>query len=146
MEDMSDMVWSINPRNDSMQRVISRMREFATEIFEAAGIDYKFSEKIKDDLTLDSDKRKNLYLIFKEAINNAAKYSNASTVEIDLHQQGQTLILKVKDNGQGFEEQNIVGGNGLHNQRERAKEINGQVVVNSKIDQGTELVLQLPIA
>lgn len=146
MEEMSDMVWSINPSNDSMQRVISRMREFASEIFEAAGIDYRFSEKIKDNLTLNSDKRKNLFLVFKEAVNNAAKYSKATTVEIDLYQQDHTLILKVKDNGLGFDEQNIVVGNGLHNQRERAKEISGQITLTSKNGLGTEVVLQLPIA
>jgi len=146
MEDMSDMVWSINPRNDSMEKVITRMREFATEIFEPSDIEYHFSEKIKDGLILNSDKRKNLFLIFKEAINNAVKYSRANKVEIDLYQQNQTLILRVKDNGQGFDEQKIKAGNGLRNQRERAKEINGSFTVNSQNGQGTELELRLPIA
>jgi len=85
-------------------------------------------------------------LIFKEAINNAVKYSRANKVEIDLYQQNQTLILRVKDNGQGFDEQKIKAGNGLRNQRERAKEINGSFTVNSQNGQGTELELRLPIA
>ncbi len=146
MEDMSDMVWSINPRNDSIEKVITRMREFATEIFESAGIEYRFTEKISGGLVLDSERRKNLFLIFKEAINNAAKYSKANTVEIDLQQQNDTLLLKVKDNGQGFEEQKVNAGNGLRNLQERAKEVNGTITLTSAKNKGTELELQLPLA
>ncbi len=146
MEDMSDMVWSINPRNDSMEKIVTRMREFAMEIFESSGIEYRFSEKIDNGIILDSEKRKNLFLIFKEAINNAAKYSKANTVEIELRQQDGSLILRVTDNGQGFDEQKVDAGNGLRNQRERAKEINGRFLVKSQIGQGTELELHLPIA
>jgi len=146
MEDMSDMVWSINPRNDSIEKVITRMREFATEIFESAGIEYRFTEKITSGLVLDSERRKNLFLIFKEAINNAAKYSKANTVEIDLQQQNDTLLLRVKDDGQGFEEQKVNAGNGLRNLRERAKEVNGTITLTSAKNKGTELELQLPLA
>lgn len=146
MEDMSDMVWSINPRNDSMEKVITRMREFATEILESSGIEYRFSEKIDNDLILDSEKRKNLFLIFKEAINNAAKYSKANRIEIGFYQQDDMLTLTVKDNGQGFDEQKVNMGNGLRNLRERAKEINGSITLDSAENKGTELVLQLPLA
>lgn len=146
MEDMSDMVWSINPRNDSMDKVITRMREFATEIFDSAGIDYQFSEKIKDGLTLNADTRKNLFLIFKETINNAAKYSKATSVEIELSQQGEILLLRIKDNGQGFDEQKVNAGNGLSNLRERAKEINGVITLSSKNGEGTVWELKLPVA
>ncbi len=146
MEDMSDIVWSINPHNDSMSQVIIRMREFATEIFESKNIDYHFSEKVEASLTLDADKRKNLFLIFKETINNAAKYSNASKIEINLHQYDHTLAMHIKDNGQGFDELTITTGNGLRNLRERAKEINGKVTLKSGIGNGTEIELRLPIA
>lgn len=146
MEDMSDMVWSINPRNDSIEKVITHMREFATEIFESAGIEYHFSDNSKAGLTLDSDRRKNLFLIFKEAVNNAAKYSKANLVEIELYQQDHSLILKIKDNGKGFDKQKITTGNGLRNQLERAKEVNGNITINSHLGRGTELELHLPIA
>jgi two-component system sensor histidine kinase UhpB len=146
MEYMGDMVWSINPRNDSMEQVIIRMREFATEIFESKNIEYHFSEKVAEGLTLDADKRKNLFLIFKESINNAAKYSNAGRVEITLRQQDHALVMCVKDNGQGFDEQTIKAGNGLRNLRERAKEMNGTVTLKSAVGEGTEVVLFLPLA
>jgi signal transduction histidine kinase/ligand-binding sensor domain-containing protein len=146
MEDMGDMVWSINPRNDSMKQVIIRMREFATEIVESKNITYHFSDNVADGLILDTDKRKNLFLIFKETINNAAKYSNASRIEINLRQQDHSLVLLIKDNGQGFDEQITKAGNGLRNIRERAKEVNGAVVLKSVLGEGTEVELQLPIA
>lgn len=146
MEDMGDMVWSINPRNDSIQQVITRMREFATEILESKNISYYFDEIIRDNLILTAEQRKNLFLIFKEAINNVAKYSGATRVEILLNQQSNSLLLKIKDNGRGFDEQKVKAGNGLRNQRERATEINAKLTVKSTEDQSTEVLLELPIA
>lgn len=146
METMSDMVWSINPRNDSMEQVITRMREFATEIIEPKNIAYHFSDQVEEELTLDADKRKNLFLIFKETINNTAKYSNASHIEINLKQEDHALVLRIKDNGQGFDEQTTKAGNGLRNIRERAKEINGTISLKSWVGEGTEVELRLPIA
>ncbi|NOS91407.1 MAG: tetratricopeptide repeat protein [Cyclobacteriaceae bacterium] len=146
MEDMSDMVWSINPRNDSMSQVLIRMREFASEIFELKNIEYQFIEKGIEQLMLNADQRKNIFLIFKEAINNAAKYSGANRVEIGLHQRGSVLEMAVSDNGQGFDEQTIKAGNGLRNMRERAKEIKGNLELRSAMGKGTEIVLSVPIA
>ncbi len=146
MEDMSDMVWSINPRNDSMNQVLIRMREFASEIFELKNIEYQFTENDVEQLKLNAEQRKNLFLIFKESINNAAKYSEASKVEISLDQRDHALTMSIKDNGRGFDEQTIKAGNGLRNLRERAKEINATLVLQSVIGKGTEVVLNVPIA
>jgi two-component system, NarL family, sensor histidine kinase UhpB len=146
MEDMGDMVWSINPRNDSMSQVLIRMREFASEIFESKNIEYLFTESGIEHVTLNADQRKNLFLIFKETINNAAKYSQANKIEINLHQQEHTLVMFIKDNGQGFDKQKVKAGNGLRNLRERAKEINASLVLKSKVGAGTEVNLKVPIA
>jgi two-component system, NarL family, sensor histidine kinase UhpB len=146
MEDMGDMVWSINPRNDSMSQVLIRMREFATEIFELKNIEYQFSEKGTENLLLNADQRKNLFLIYKETVNNAAKYSEATTVEINIQQQDHELILSIKDNGQGFDSQKVKAGNGLRNLRERAKEINATLELKSTLGTGTEVTLKVPIA
>jgi two-component system, NarL family, sensor histidine kinase UhpB len=146
MEDMSDMVWSINPRNDPMSEIIIRMREFASEILEPKNIEYHFFEKVGEGLTLNTDQRKNLFLIFKEAVNNAAKYSNARQIEISLHEEAHTLSMLIKDNGRGFDERVIKTGNGLRNLRERAREMNGTVTLKSKAGQGTEVELVLPLA
>lgn len=146
MENMGDMVWSINPRNDSMQHVVTRMREFATEILDPKNIDYQFNESISGELSMPSDKRKNLFLIFKESVNNAAKYSGANKIEINLNQQNGTFRMTVKDNGTGFEENRSREGNGLRNMRERAGESGGTVTIESILQAGTTVELQFPIA
>jgi signal transduction histidine kinase len=146
MEDLGDMVWSVNPRNDSVSQVITRMREFATEIFELKGIEYNFNVKTTEGLVLTADQRKNLFLIFKETINNAAKYSHASLVEIILEQQNNTLVMHVRDNGRGFDAQATPSGNGLRNLRERAKAIKGDLILKSVLGEGTAVELHLLIA
>jgi signal transduction histidine kinase len=146
MEDIGDIVWSINPQNDSMQQVITRMKEFSAEILESKNIAYNFSEQISDGITLDADQRKNLFLIFKETINNAAKYSSARLIDINIHQQDQTLTMRVKDNGLGFNEHEVSIGNGLRNLRERAKEIKGSIELKSFLGNGTEVELKFPLA
>ncbi|MFM9838053.1 MAG: ATP-binding protein [Cyclobacteriaceae bacterium] len=146
MEDMGDMVWSINPRNDSMKQVVTHMREFTTEILELKNMEYHFVEDIKEGVTLTAEQRKNLFLIFKETLNNAAKYSGAKKIDIRLQLHDNRLVLGIKDNGQGFDEQTIKTGNGLRNMRERAKEINGTISLKSGVGEGTEVELRLPIA
>ena len=70
---MDDIVWTINPQNDTMEQLLYRMKEFAAEILEPLNINFSFDEQgVLSTLTLDIRKRKDLYLVFKEAINNAA--------------------------------------------------------------------------
>ena len=79
MERMDDIVWSINPRNDSLENLLARIRKFATRLFEARNIDYHFEiqEDIKA-LRLPVDWRQHIYLVMKEAINNLVKYAAAT--------------------------------------------------------------------
>jgi two-component system, NarL family, sensor histidine kinase UhpB len=146
MENMGDMIWSINPQNDSMEQVIVRMREFATEMLDARNIEVEFLEQIPGETTINSEKRKNLFLIFKEAINNVSKYSQAKHVAIRLFQEDHNLALWIKDDGNGFDEGNVKTGNGLRNFHERAKAIGGVISVKSKVGEGTEVKLRFAIA
>jgi signal transduction histidine kinase len=146
MENMSDMVWSINPVNDSLQKVLVKMKVFTSEILEPKNISYRFrGEESLNGLILDADKRKNLFLIFKEAINNAAKYSGATEVEISLEQTGSTLRMKVADNGQGFDMQQATSGNGLANMNVRAKALYAEFKMTSVPNQGTRIELEMPV-
>jgi signal transduction histidine kinase len=129
-----------------MSQVLIRMREFAAEIFELKNIEYLFIENGIEQLILNADQRKNLFLIYKETINNAAKYSQADKIEINLHQQDHSFVMSIKDNGQGFDEQKVKTGNGLRNLRERAKEINATLELKSTVGAGTEVNLKVPIA
>jgi signal transduction histidine kinase len=145
MESMSDIVWSINPNNDSLEQVVSKMKEFTAEILDPLDINYTFSGE--DDLhaiKLDVSTRKNLFLIFKEAINNAAKYSSAKAINIIFKKENGSLSLNIQDNGRGFDVQGNSSGNGLRNMKERAENLHGKLDLKSSLD-GTEIVLSVPL-
>jgi two-component system, NarL family, sensor histidine kinase UhpB len=126
--------------------MVVKMREFATEIFDLKNTGFGFTEKVVSEWKLNAGQRKNIFLIYKEAVNNAAKYSEAERVEITLQQQDHSLLIRISDNGRGFDEQKEKPGNGLRNMRERATEINGQLIVTSAPGGGTTVELNLPIA
>lgn len=146
MENMSDIVWSINPKNDLLEQVVFKMKEFAAEILEPKDIDYAFNieDNIKT-LNLDAEKRKNIFLIFKEAVNNAAKYSEGNKLTISLWMQQDTLHLSVKDNGKGFEPTTAAHGNGLKNMEDRAHSMNGKMMQASQPGTGTTIQLEVPL-
>jgi ligand-binding sensor domain-containing protein/two-component sensor histidine kinase len=146
MEAMDDIVWSIKPSNDSMQKITARMREFATNVLEAKEMDMKF--KIGEDvldIKLNMEARRDFFLIFKEAVNNAAKYSKAEKVSIDVHTQKNRLMLCVKDNGKGFNANNADNGNGIGNMKKRADNMNGRIELRSEEGKGTTIKLSVPL-
>lgn len=156
MEAMSDIVWAINTKNDRFDNVINRMRAFAIEILEPKDclVHFNAPEELNN-LTLDMAQRKNLYLIFKEAINNAAKYSQSQNVWIDMRvNRNNKFVLKIKDDGVGFETATIgssvksgelFGGNGLASMQKRAHEIEGTVIIHSEVSGGTEVMVEFII-
>jgi signal transduction histidine kinase len=146
MESMSDMVWSINPDNDSLQKMLIKMKEFSAEMLEPKNMSYQFQgEETLNGTVLDVAKRKNIFLIFKESINNAAKYSEGSSVDIHFAQVANELLLTIRDNGKGFDYMKVQNGNGLKNMRARALEIKGQLNLEAIEGQGTTLKLKLPL-
>jgi signal transduction histidine kinase len=90
--------------------------------------------------------RKNLFLIFKEALNNAMKYSQCTEVRISLTRTPGRLVLDITDNGQGFDFLQIKPGNGLNNLRERARSMDATLDIRSAVGEGTRIKLSAPIA
>jgi signal transduction histidine kinase len=132
IQNMSDIVWSINPNNDTMEKLIYRLQQFASDVFDKPGIQYQFKidEEIKSKV-LNMQLRRDIYLICKEIINNAAKYSNATHFNLSLSLKQKTIILSANDNGVGFDENTINKGNGLMNIRQRVNTYNGSVNLTS---------------
>ncbi|HEX5024906.1 MAG TPA: GAF domain-containing protein [Agriterribacter sp.] len=146
MESMSDIVWAINPVNDSMDKVILHMKEFAAEMLEPAGINYYFNEEgAMDKAHLNLEQRKDIYLVFKEALNNAVKYSNASEIDILLQQKNDILKMIIMDNGNGFDTTAEHSGNGLKNMRTRSEQMKAHLTIDSKKCGGTSIILEAPI-
>jgi len=144
MDAMDDIVWSIKPSNDSMQKIAARMREFATNVLEAKDIDFEFNvDENVYDVKLDMEARRDFFLIFKEAVNNSAKYSKAENVLIHLSMKNRRLLLVVKDDGVGFDLAEA-DGNGLGNMQKRADQLNGDINIQSKKGEGTTVNLTIP--
>lgn len=146
MEAMDDIVWSINPMNDNMQKITARMREFATGVLEAKNIEFSFRvDPQVQDLRLDMEARRDFFLLFKEAINNLAKYSQCNNATIDISIARNKLLMKISDDGIGFDVNNSDGGNGLTNMQKRAQSLNGRLEIESKKQAGTTVKLVVPL-
>ncbi|AXE18040.1 hypothetical protein DR864_09985 [Runella rosea] len=143
-----DIIWTTRPMNDSLESITTKMKIFASEMLEPKHIHYDFciSEELKG-YKLPSNQQYNFYLIFKEAINNAAKYAQAGNVWIKICRKNQQLHLEIKDDGIGFDKEAVKGsGNGLFNMEKRVEELDGSMVVQSAPNQGTIIELTLPLA
>lgn len=149
---MSDIVWAISPGNDTLQQLFDRMVVFAMDLFEEKNISckYEFDPAIQA-YSIPMDARKNIYLIYKEAINNLSKYSRCNNVSIQMMLNNQSLILKVTDDGIGFNPETIISrgsdlnGNGIRNMKQRAREINAQLDLITASNQGTSIILTYPL-
>lgn len=146
LEKMSDMVWVINPANDNFKQVMYRIKEYAIEISEPAGISLAFSAlKHAEHIKLNPEQRKNIYLIAKEAINNAVKYSGATALTLQFETTLENrLKMTITDNGQGFDVKNPGPGNGIKNMRFRAEEIGAGFQIETSNGNGTSIALLLP--
>ena len=140
---MSDIIWTINPENDSFEKIIKRMRSLSYNLLHAKNIDFSFrADETLNELTTTMEKRKTFYLIFKEAINNLVKYAEATRVSINLSKSDQLVSLVVRDNGKGFDVKKLSSGNGIKNMKKRAKEINGALTIESQSGEGTTIELK----
>lgn len=146
MELMSVIVWSVNPNNDKLSNILIRMREYAGDILEACNINLhiRLDDEVKD-FIIPMEKRKDFYLIFKEAVNNVAKYSKAENATIHLTKEHGKMIMTIHDDGQGFEVEKLRSGNGLVNMQERAKSIGGKLEISSQQGEGTTVRLEMPV-
>ncbi len=146
MDSISDIVWSINPQNDNFESVLMRMREFAAGVCEALQVNLQFSASEEvENISMDTDKRKNIFLIYKEAVNNAAKYSGCTLLTIEIKKaQKEQLVIKIADDGKGFDEETIKKGNGLRNMKMRAGHLKAELTIHSLPGKGTSIVLNCP--
>lgn len=122
-EKINDIIWSINPDNDDWENLLTKCRRYAADIFESKGIEYKinFDETVTG--KVDIEKRKNLWLIFKEIITNVARHAEAKSAEIQFHVRNGEVILEITDDGNGFDISKSQESNGIKNIKMRAKQI-----------------------
>ena len=152
ISEMNDIVWAINPRNDSMEKILQRMESFAKPLLAVKNIQFSFNYTADIfGINLEMQKRKNFYLIFKESVNNALKYSGCTSLDVNIGVKGNQLHLTDQDNGAGFERRKVdqssqsLSGNGLRNMEMRAKEMKGSCSIESHPGKGTTVNLWFPI-
>ena len=142
LEKIDDIIWVVNPTNDKFQNLGLRIREFAIPLFESKSIrnEIRF-DKGMNLLQLPMEVRRNIYLIAKEAINNAIKYSECKLVKISFRHEHACLILEIIDDGMGFNPDAATSRNGIRNMRLRATQINASIEIVSGPGKGTKIVL-----
>lgn len=148
IESMKDIVWLVNPVHDHLSDVIIRLRDYYQELLSGSNILFKtqVSEDIEN-LRLPLDHRQHIYLILKEGISNAVKYSGCNEIVLETNvvtKRNYRILLK--DNGKGFDREKIILGNGLNNMQKRAGMIGGDLRIQSEIGNGSivELCAKVP--
>ncbi len=141
---MNDIVWAIAPEHDSLLDLTRRMRSFAEEVFASREIDLSFDAPTDSDLKLSVGVRRDVLLIFKEAVNNAARHSGCSQVKIKFRVESSKLLLQIKDNGKGFADDLESDGQGLRSMSRRAKALGGDLMIES--NGGTLVKFELILA
>jgi len=141
---MSDIVWAINPQKDHLSDLTLRMRRFASDVFTARNIKFSLNEPDDmDDIRLGANIRREVFLIFKESINNMVRHSGCTEATIKFQITDGRLALEVRDNGKGFDPSQDGEGHGLMSMRARAKDIGGKLEIISNINSGTTVSLEV---
>ena len=145
-QDLDDIVWSINTNEDSLDQMVARMRRYAAEIFDAAGIEYvlQFDEQFAH-RKLNMEQRRDFFLVFKEAVNNIYKHAQACKVHIRVWLSSNQLHMKIEDNGKGFDTSVLTHRNGIRNLQQRAEKWRGKARIDSLEGQGTTIDINFPI-
>ncbi|MEM6722419.1 MAG: two-component regulator propeller domain-containing protein [Bacteroidota bacterium] len=143
-----DFIWVLDPNKDSLLDTFSRLQAFGDQLFDYTDIRFKANNQIKDydAIKLDLDQRRQIVLIFKEAMNNALKYSKSQHAILSCTKTGNNIELQFSDDGVGFDLNRLNGkGYGLKNLNMRAEKIDALLHIDSAPEQGTQIRLRLPI-
>jgi signal transduction histidine kinase len=141
MEEMNQIIWALNPKNDTIEGLIAYIRRFAFEYLEPTNIDCTFDlPEILPNKSLTVEVRRNVYLVVRESLHNVVKHSGASKIWISMKMNEHDFKIAIKDDGKGFDPVNLkFPGNGLTNMRKRMKDIGGDFKITSLSGKGTEI-------
>ncbi|MCL2073626.1 MAG: histidine kinase [Marinilabiliaceae bacterium] len=145
LSSMDDIIWSVNPKNDSLSSLLVRLREYAIPLCESKNIALNMqAEDSIHSIKLEMDQRRNIFLIVKESINNAVKHSGCKNLTIDFSKTHDLEIL-IQDDGCGFDPTSPSSRNGIVNIKRRAEQIGSELIINSEKEKGTIIRLRIKI-
>ncbi len=141
---LDEIVWNINMDDESLQEIIAKMRKYAGEALEREleyhiDIKGKFRKK-----KMSMQKRRELFLVYKELLNNIRKHARATKVKINILARDEIFFMEIEDNGRGFNPRKKYKRNGLRNIKERVKKWNGTLTIKSEKNRGTLVNIQIP--
>jgi PAS domain S-box-containing protein len=146
VDSMSDIVWAINPQKDHMSDLVQRMRGLASDVSTNCNMKLRFNAfDAEDNVRLGANLRREVFLVFKESLNNIVKHSGASEVDIEFRVAPNSLHLSVKDNGRGFDPLAESDGHGLVSMHERIRDMGGTLEMTSSAGSGTTIQMQVPM-
>ena len=141
---LSDIVWAVNPAKDSLEELWQKLDDYARQIASTKNIKVLNEAALSaSDIKLSMEDRRNIYLLLKESINNAVKYSGCSLIKLNIAKKSNQLHFMISDDGKGFDQQCLSKGNGLLFMNHRARELNAQLLIESAVNTGTSLQLVL---
>jgi len=140
LDAMRDIIWFINPKNDDGEDIIFKMKETASRLL--AGTDWSFN--VNGNIRFEGfslEQRRNIFLIYKEALTNVIRHSQASKCFVNLTGQSDKIIISVKDDGVGFDFNNVKKNFGILSMIKRAEKIKAALNITSSTGKGTEIIL-----
>lgn len=144
-EALDEIVWNIRITDEDLSDIIAKIRRYVSEVLENHNLEYHIeAEDNFGSFSMGMQKRRELFLMSKELINNVRKHSNATKVEMQISRDGDRLYILVKDNGKGFDPVKQTNRNGILNLKNRIKKWNGQFNIASKCDRGTKIEIWIP--
>lgn len=143
---LSDIVWNVNPEYDDLKFLLARMRRYALDLLDNTAISLSLDIAEPEEKTsMNMEQRRDLYMVFKEGLNNLVKYSGAGKAEISIIVEMGSVRMTISDDGKGFEPGSVEFGNGLKNMRQRTEAWKGTFRVDSAPGKGTKLHFIIPI-
>lgn len=141
--ELRDTIWAMNKSEISVEDLQSRLSNFVDKARSSSQVEFEFITDTDSDISFSSVEGMNIYRIVQEAVNNAIKYAEANSIIVHFTAVGKKVVVKVQDNGKGFDTDKVSMGNGLLNMKKRASEINAHLEIESQPKSGTVVYFSL---
>jgi len=139
---LGEIIWAVNPRNDTLESLLAYMRNYVARFLADTSFKYSISfPEENTDIMINPELRRNLYLVLKESLNNAVKYSMATEIKVTCALEHGQYTISIADNGKGIDTDQVQGsGNGMINMRKRMETARGTFEVRSSAGGGTTII------
>ena len=147
VDNLQDIIWVLNPKNDTLENLASYIREYALKFFEPFGVDVQFNYPEKfPEIKLSEEKRRNIFLVIKESLTNTCKHAWCNQVQVTIQQEAFRVIIIIEDDGKGFDIHKVRPfGNGLINMENRIEQAGGKFSIVSEPGSGTKTIIEIPL-